>query len=330
MKKWSLLAVLLLAIATLGRTAPGRRPDADERRGSHLPVPDLLEVVRGIHQGRSGSALQLSVDRQRRRHPADQRADGGLRRLRRPDDRRAAQEGARRAVPHPDRDGRGGGDLQPAGQSQAAVHRRGAGRHLPRQDHQVERRADQGAESLRESAGQGHHRGAPVGRQRDHVHLGRLSVQGQPGVGEEGRARDLGELAGRAGRQGQRRRGRPGEEHARLPRVRRAGLRDHQQAARRGGQEPGRQVRRADDREHHGGGGRGGQEHAGRLPGVADQSRPGADAYPIASFTWLLVYKDQPNEAKGKALVEVPVVGDPRWAEVSRRPCSTRRCRRRW
>jgi phosphate transport system substrate-binding protein len=30
----------------------------------------------------------------------------------------------------------------------------------------------------------------------------------------------------------------------------------------------------------------------------------GADAYPIASFTWLLVYKDQPNEAKGKSLVK--------------------------
>jgi len=31
---------------------------------------------------------------------------------------------------------------------------------------------------------------------------------------------------------------------------------------------------------------------------------PGTDAYPIASFTWLLVYKDQPNESKGKALVK--------------------------
>ncbi|HEV8441487.1 MAG TPA: phosphate ABC transporter substrate-binding protein PstS [Methylomirabilota bacterium] len=30
----------------------------------------------------------------------------------------------------------------------------------------------------------------------------------------------------------------------------------------------------------------------------------GDDAYPIASFTWLLVYKDQPNEAKGRALVK--------------------------
>jgi phosphate transport system substrate-binding protein len=30
----------------------------------------------------------------------------------------------------------------------------------------------------------------------------------------------------------------------------------------------------------------------------------GEDAYPIASFTWLLVYRDQPNEAKGRALVK--------------------------
>ena len=30
---------------------------------------------------------------------------------------------------------------------------------------------------------------------------------------------------------------------------------------------------------------------------------PGDEAYPIASFTWLLVYKDQPNELKGRALV---------------------------
>jgi phosphate transport system substrate-binding protein len=31
---------------------------------------------------------------------------------------------------------------------------------------------------------------------------------------------------------------------------------------------------------------------------------PGEHAYPIASFTWLLVYKEQPNEEKGKALVK--------------------------
>jgi len=31
---------------------------------------------------------------------------------------------------------------------------------------------------------------------------------------------------------------------------------------------------------------------------------PGDNAYPIASFTWLLVYRDQPDETKGKALVK--------------------------
>ncbi len=31
---------------------------------------------------------------------------------------------------------------------------------------------------------------------------------------------------------------------------------------------------------------------------------PGADAYPIASFTWLLVYKQQTDAAKGRALVD--------------------------
>jgi phosphate transport system substrate-binding protein len=37
---------------------------------------------------------------------------------------------------------------------------------------------------------------------------------------------------------------------------------------------------------------------------VSLTNAPGDDAYPIASFTWLLVYKDQPNEAKGRALVK--------------------------
>ena len=37
---------------------------------------------------------------------------------------------------------------------------------------------------------------------------------------------------------------------------------------------------------------------------VSLTNAPGDDAYPIASFTWLLVYRDQANEAKGKALVK--------------------------
>jgi phosphate transport system substrate-binding protein len=30
---------------------------------------------------------------------------------------------------------------------------------------------------------------------------------------------------------------------------------------------------------------------------------PGDDAYPVGSFTWLLVYREQPDEVKGKAIV---------------------------
>jgi phosphate transport system substrate-binding protein len=37
---------------------------------------------------------------------------------------------------------------------------------------------------------------------------------------------------------------------------------------------------------------------------VSLTNAPGEDAYPIASFTWLLVYKEQPDQAKGRALVK--------------------------
>ena len=37
---------------------------------------------------------------------------------------------------------------------------------------------------------------------------------------------------------------------------------------------------------------------------VSLTNAPGDEAYPVASFTWLLVYKDQPNEAKGRALAK--------------------------
>jgi phosphate transport system substrate-binding protein len=37
---------------------------------------------------------------------------------------------------------------------------------------------------------------------------------------------------------------------------------------------------------------------------VSLTNAPGDTAYPIASFTWLLVYKDQPNEEKGKLLTK--------------------------
>ena len=35
---------------------------------------------------------------------------------------------------------------------------------------------------------------------------------------------------------------------------------------------------------------------------VSLTNAPGDDVYPVASFTWLLVYREQPNEVKGKAI----------------------------
>jgi phosphate transport system substrate-binding protein len=46
---------------------------------------------------------------------------------------------------------------------------------------------------------------------------------------------------------------------------------------------------------------------AGQIPDdmrVSITNAPGASAYPISSFTYLLVYKEQPDQAKGKALVD--------------------------
>jgi phosphate transport system substrate-binding protein len=46
---------------------------------------------------------------------------------------------------------------------------------------------------------------------------------------------------------------------------------------------------------------------SGQIPDdmrVSITNAPGKDSYPIASFTYILVYKDQPDEAKGKALVK--------------------------
>jgi phosphate transport system substrate-binding protein len=46
---------------------------------------------------------------------------------------------------------------------------------------------------------------------------------------------------------------------------------------------------------------------AGQIPDdlrVSITNAPGATAYPISSFTYLLVYKEQPDQAKGKALVD--------------------------
>ena len=78
----------------------------------------------------------------------------------------------------------------PGVERRAEVHRAGARRHLPRQDHEVERPGDREAEPGRDAAGDRHHRRASLRRLRHDLHLGRLPGEGLAGVEDEGRRRD--------------------------------------------------------------------------------------------------------------------------------------------
>ena len=115
------------------------------RRGRDVPLPDLREMGRGL-QDPNRRRHELPVDRIRRRHRPDQGEDGRFRRV------RHAAEGRRPA-------GRGlmqfpaiiGGvvpvvNLRGHRARRDQAHRPSAGRHLPRQDQEVERQGDRRAE----------------------------------------------------------------------------------------------------------------------------------------------------------------------------------------
>ena len=133
--------------------------------------------------------------------------DGVLRRDRRPDDRRAAAGGARarsctsRRCSAPSCRS----TTFPSVQRRAEVHRPGARRHLPRQDHQVERPGDREAEPRRQRCPATDitvvHRSDGSGTTYIWVdYLSKVSPEWKT----QGRRRHVGELAGRRRRQGQR------------------------------------------------------------------------------------------------------------------------------
>ena len=134
---------------------------------------------------------------------ADHRGHGGLRRQRYADDGHAGEglpdqaRDGRAAFPH--RTWRGRAHLQRQGSYRSfELHPGGAGRHLPRSHHQVERSGTGEGQSGREPS-QGRYRGGASRRgQRDDLHLGRLPGQDQQGVGDQGGPRRFGAMAGRA------------------------------------------------------------------------------------------------------------------------------------
>ena len=88
------------------------------------------------------------------------------------------------AVPHRHRR-RGPRGQHPGHQARRAqAQRPGAGRHLPGQDHQVERPGDQGAERLAGAARRRHRPGAPRRRLGHHLPVHQLPDQGQRRVEE--------------------------------------------------------------------------------------------------------------------------------------------------
>ena len=249
--------------ALLARWSRGGPEGPDQRRGSHVPLPHLLEVVRRIPQAASGRGDQLPVDRLGRRHPPAHERDGLLRRLGRADDERPARGRSARDPPLPDRPRRRRPRLQhPGRQRRAEVHGAGPRRDLSRQDHEVERPGDHEAESRREPPGDGYRGRTSVGRLGHDVHLGRLPLEDLSRVEEEGRRRDVRQLARRRRRQGERGRRRPRETDPGRDRLRRAHLRDPEQDLVRVGPEHGRGVRPLVARLRDRGGGRSGQGHA--------------------------------------------------------------------
>ena len=144
-------------------------------------------------------------------------------------------------------------------------------------------------------------RRAPLRRQRHHLHLQQLPVQRRPHLGGQGRHRQDADFAGRGRRRRQRQRDLHGVPHPVLHRLRRAGIFQglvlpfaaiRNQAGNYVTRPPRRSRRTAPRPET--------PHHAGRL---LHRQQPGASSYPVGGYSWALVYTQQPDQARGQALV---------------------------
>ena len=202
----------------------------------------------------------------------------------------------------------------------------GARRHLPRQDHEVERSGDRQAESRREAAGDRHHRRRTARTARARPTSGsttwrRSRRSGRRKVG----VATVGELAGRRRRQGQRGRRRAREADAGLDRLRRADLRAPEQdrVRRRCRTRPASSCARRVESVTAAA-----AAAAAKMPAdfrVSITNAPGKDAYPISSFTWLLLYEN-PRTRRRRRHGGFREVGAWPTARSSRRSSDTRRC----
>ena len=288
------------------RQAPRGRRRLAQRRRRHVARAGLLDVGVGVFE--EGHQRRLPGHRLRRRHLADQRADRRLRRQRRADDRHGAGRGQGRADPaHPARARRGRDGLQRRRRRLGPQLRRRHDRQDLRGRHQeVERPRDQGAQPQGEPARPGHRGRPPVGLVRYDRRVHRLPHEGQPEPGSPSWAARTSPTArswpgppGSAARAATASRRRSARSRARsatsssstpspassataTSRTRRA--RSSSPAS------PRRRPPRSRPRSR-------------RTCGRAWSGRALPTAYPITATTFMLVYQNQKDPAKAKALV---------------------------
>ena len=282
----------------------GRRHQhgAAHRRRLHLRRAVLHQGVRRLPAVPPRRHGQLRLGRQQRRHHPVHRRDGELRRHRRPGEQhRPGRRPRRPRRPSPGRPRRHLRRLQRHDpQRLAETDRPGPRPDLPRPDHPLERPGHHRPQPRRPTSRHLHHRRAPRRRQRHHLHLQRLPLPRQPRLGHAvgaGRSLHWPVGYGADGNQG------VASTILRIPGSigyaedsYTAGTAINSAAiANRDGNyvTPTPATITAD---------------AAAKPAITPEdfsivNEPGADAYPISGYSWVLVSASQPSKTAGQALV---------------------------
>ena len=175
------LRQLVQRAAAARAPAPGRRSPL-VGAGSTLVAP-LMSKWQSDYSRKTEEHGHLRRDRQRRRDRADHLAHGRLRRLRRAADRRTVRRSQRASRADPVGAERHRPRLQRQRRAEEPeTERRSPGRHLPRQDHQLERPGDRQAQPRRQPAEHQDHPGLPQRRQRRHLRLHQLPLDDRPRI----------------------------------------------------------------------------------------------------------------------------------------------------
>ena len=319
-----LLAAALGAFAAL-TAAPGAGPDGPDQRGrGDVPVPDLLEVVFGVQQAPPRSRDQLPVDRLGRRHPPALEPDRLLRSDGRSDDDRtsiAGRAGARSCTCR--RCSAASCPIYniPGVERRAEVHGQGDRRHHARQDHEVERHGDHGAQSRASSSrtptspsptaptARGRPTSSSTISRRSRRTSRRRWASRPPSTGRSASAA----RATRASRAWSSRRRARSDTSSSSTRM-------QNKIAYGSVQNMDGEFVTLEPRIGDRGGGRGRVKAMPKDFRVSITNAPGKGAYPISSFTWLLFYENPKDKAAREGHGRLHEVGPDGRAEVLRGP----------